>query len=220
MKWIAAFSAIVFVARCGQGLAQTAVSPHAKVSQSDPVKRAMASLVGHSIYSCLVYPESSLMARANPVYSDMTDAQGTSMLLESARKYPHTGDKLVIRTAKTDMHPVVGRWVPTVVVSLNVENQTSSVSAGVDVEVYRSEVAPGKILAALVDNVDFSLLPVKEASYPKIGMSRNDVICRLGVPDHTNSDALGGDQLVFFGGKLFVYISPHTNRVTNVQSSF
>src|ERR1035437_9311044 len=183
------------------GLAQTAVSPHAqtaphaKVSQGDPVKRSMASLVGHSIYSCLLEPDSSPMARANPVYFDATDPQGKSIPNAAIHTYFHTGDKLVIRAAETDMLPVVGRMSPTVRISLNVENQTNKVSAGVEVEVYPSEVTPSKILGGLVNGVWYSLRPVEEASYPEIGWSRNDVICRLGLEDHKNSDALGGDQL-------------------------
>lgn len=208
------------------GPAQTSVSPHAetaphaKVSQGDPVKRSMASLVGRSIYSCLLYPYSSPMARANPVYFDATDAQGKAIPNASVHRYFNAGDKLVIRGAETDMLPVVGRMSPTVRISLNVENQTNNVSAGVEVEVYSSEVTPSKILGGLVNGVWYSLRPVTDAYYPEIGASRNDVICRLGSPDHTNSDAVGGDQMVYFGGKLYVYISPRTERVTNVQSSF
>lgn len=206
---------------------QTAISPHApstshaKVPQGDRTQRAMASLVGRSLYNCRMYPETSPMAEAgNPGFFDGTDAQGKPILDEPANTYFHTGDKLLIRAAKTDMvlDSTQEPQFPTVLISLTVENQLNKVLASVEVNVLATDVAPGRILAGLTNNVWFSARPV--GGSPEIGMSRNEVICRHGLPEQTNSDALGGDQLVYFGGKLLVYISPRTDRVINVQSSY
>jgi hypothetical protein len=40
-----------------------------------------------------------------------------------------------------------------------------------------------------------------------------------GLPERTNTDALGDDQLVYLGGKLLVYVDKHSV-VTNVQTSY
>jgi len=174
------------------GLTQTLVPPRAQSStKASQVDRVMYSLIGHSLYSCFLYPASSGMVAANPEYFDITDSQGKPIPTGTENTYFHTGDKLIIRGAETDMHLVAGRMSPIVRISLNVENQTTKVSAGVEVEVLASEVTINKILPSLVDNVWYSLRPVN-TSYPNIGMTRSDVVCGLGQPDHTNSDALGG----------------------------
>ena len=180
---------------------------------------AMKGLVGKSIFTCYLYPQSSPMDAANPHFYDAKDDAGNTIHAYALMEYFRTGDKLRIEAAETDSALVPGRFSKVVAVDLLVENQRSKATAGVEIEVNQSQVTPQRILSAIVDNVAFSLRPVVDDSYPRIGMTRNDVICRLGVQDHTNHDELGGDELIFFGGKLHVYLSPRTDRVTNVQSS-
>lgn len=48
------------------------------------------------------------------------------------------------------------------------------------------------------------------------GMSENGLLYSIGLPDHTNDWGDGGYQLIFFEGKLVVYLN-HTKDVTNWQ---
>jgi hypothetical protein len=166
------------------------------------------------------------MRAYDPLYFDATDAQGLPIPDADLGKFFPTGGelygaKLAILGAETDMHPVDGH-ARNVMISLNVENPDNKASAGVQVEVRAADVTPSRILAGIISNggsglVWYSLRPIRRV---EIGMRLDEVYCSLGSPDHTNTDALGDDQLVYLDGKLYVYIGHRTNRVTNIQKSF
>lgn len=194
--------------------AQTNRAPATRSNRALDAQRAMSSLVGRTLYGCDNDP-------AWIEYFDGADSTtGQSIPDNVIGQFFQSGDKILIRKAKTDM-VLTGRdpKFPTVMVSLTVEDQEEKVVADVKIEVSASEITPRRVWAGMLsDNVEFSSHPV--SLYPAIGMTREEVDCKNGVPEQTNSDALGGDQLVYLGGKLLVYINPHTDRVTNVQSSF
>lgn len=203
----------------------------AKVSPAEIVKRAMISLEGKSLYSCITHStissEQSYWHDFDPLYYDATDAKGAPIADADIHKYFPTGGslagtRLVILAAETEMIPVDGRVPPTVYVSLSVENPANKVSAGVQVEIHASDVTPSRILAGIAGNggSDIIWYRLRPITFPEIGMSIDDVHCSIGLPDHTNTDALGDDQLVYLDGKLLVYIDHRTNRVTDVQTSF
>ena len=54
----------------------------------------------------------------------------------------------------------------------------------------------------------------------RISMTENDVYCAIEAPDHVKSDALGGDQLVYQDQRMYIYISPRTDRVIDVHPSY
>jgi hypothetical protein len=187
----------------------------------DKAKPAMAALVGHVIYSCRMQPEDSFMAKTNPSYSDGSDSTGTPIPDNKIQHYFHSGDRLTTLAAETDMvkrggfdaaHSIVRVW-------LRVRNETSHVTAWVFTEFYSQEVKPATIFRNLLDNLWFSAKPTTDI-YPRVGMLKTDVLCRMGLPDRTNTDELSGDQLVYYGGKMYVYVSSRTGRVRNIQTSF
>lgn len=189
-------------------------------NKSTPVSRqAMASLSGHFIYSCKV-ARGIYADKMNPEYTNVTDENDKPVKPVHVQNYFDTGDKLLIRSASTDMAITPNRdsRFPTVTVTLNIENKENAAWASVKLEVLASLVTPSRILIGITDNVVYSLHPVKDHISPQIGMSKDDVYCRLGVPEHTNSDERAGDQLVYFGGKILVYIDRRTNRVSDVQT--
>ena len=189
------------------------------------VAKAMDGLIGHSLYSCNTNVESTLR-KYDPLYFDATDAKGLPIPdADLGKFFPTAGElygaKLTILGAETDMHPVDDH-AQNVMISLNVENPANGASAGVQVQVRAADVTPSRILAGVVSNggsgfVWYNLRPVRPV---ELGMPLSDVFCSLGSPDHMNTDARGDDQLVYLGGKLYVYIGHRTNRVTNIQKSF
>jgi len=185
----------------------------------------MDSLKGATLYSCKIYTPNTIMANVNPTYFNATDADDKPIKDGLAAYQFDTGDKIVIRAARTDMKNVPPSpqqqpgGPPIVIITLDIENKTNAVWASVNIDVQRSKVVPGALLRELGNGFFYSLMPVADNLYPKIGMTRSEVYCRIGVPEHTNHDELGGDQMIYHGGKLLVYVSPRTDRVTNVQSS-
>jgi hypothetical protein len=229
MAIVAKLSVGIISALASVALAQTAPNGHSasqskqqSPSQHSSIEAAMDSLIGRSIYACYLYPPTSPMARSNPEFFDGTDVAGKQISSPALAGYFHTGDHLIIRAAESDMTTITERWDskshPSVFVSLAVENQANKVTAGVQVEVYKADVTPARLFSGIVHGIWFSRTPVK--TIVEIGMTRDEVECAFSVPEHTNTDATGGDQMVYWGGKMYVYISPRTDRVTNVQTSF
>jgi hypothetical protein len=194
----------------GQKASNLAV-PH--IPSAARSKQAMSSLVGRPIYACK-YPD------GENLFSDGVDTStGLPIPDDVIVHYFQPGDKLLIRKATTDM--VLDKCnptLPTVTVSLTVENPERKVSARVDLgDVLAVTLTPGSIMMGIVNDVSFTSRPV--SSDPKIGMTDLEVFCMNRLPERTNTDALGDDQLVYLGGKLLVYVNKH-NVVTNVQTSY
>jgi len=98
-------------------------------------------------------------------------------------------------------------------INLNVLNQENQVSAGVMVEVKAADMTPERILNSLDS---FRTHPIPKSI--RIGMSEGDVYCIEGLPDQTNTNAIGDDQMVYRDSDLYVYIGKN-GRVVNFQES-
>jgi hypothetical protein len=113
------------------------------------------------------------------------------------------------------MKLVDGAVFPSVQVILNVEESNSKISAGVVIEVNRSDLTTPKIYSGLLSTGKFTDKPVTDI---RIGMTRDDVLCVLGSPDHTNYDALSGEQMVYENG-TYIYVDKR-GKVVNFQTTY
>jgi hypothetical protein len=202
---------------CG---AQTSAKTHtaSQLTQRSTADAAMKSLVGRTIYTCHMskYPD------LRPDFQDGVYGNGDQIPDASLRNLFGSGDRLTITHAETDMATLTeyedSQVHPQTYLTLRVRNTDNEVEASLKFAVHKSQVTPTRIMNAISDSLWFSAHPL--SSDIRIGMTENDVYCSLGVPDHTNSDALGGDQLVYSDQQMYVYISPRTDRVTNVQTTY
>jgi len=172
--------------------------------------RAMDVLVGKSLYECA--------SEANWIGShlfDGTKSDGTQVERSELRKYFGPGHRMIIRAAETDMKLVDGAVFPSVQVVLNVEELNSNTSAGLVIEVYLSNLTASRIYAGLLSTGRFTEKPVTGI---RIGMTRDDLECLLGRPDHTNYDARSGEQMVYANG-TYVYVDKR-GRVVNFQTTY
>jgi hypothetical protein len=212
-KRISTATVAILLVAAGATAQTTSTLPVPHIPSATRSKQAMASLVGRSIYACK-YPD------GYSPFSDGADASTGQPIPDSAIvRYFQPGDKLLIRKAATDMVlDTTSPTLPTVTVLLTVENQEKKVTAQVELgDVLAVTVTPGSIMMGLVNDANFTSRPV--SSDPKIGMTDLEVFCMNGLPERTNTDALGDDQLVYLGGKLLVYVDKHSV-VTNVQTSY
>ena len=192
--------------------------PHrlTKPTSQTASQRALDLIIGHSLFTCHINPIWSDLDDYRP-YFDGTNWKGASIPDRALASYFRTNDELKIAGAEL-VASSDGSKSKTGV-SLLIENQRNKVKAGTVIDVPTSQVNPSSILAALTRGSNYRLHPT-DSLFPSIGMTRDDVLCGLGVPEHTNTDDLGGDQMVYHGGQVYVYISPRSDRVTNVQTSF
>jgi hypothetical protein len=94
---------------CGTTEAQAPTAATAQRKPAAPpgtpstVSQAMAVLKGKFLYSCRVEKIGTLMAMDNPVYFDGTDADNNPIKPIMLPNDFDTGDKLLIREARTDI---------------------------------------------------------------------------------------------------------------------
>ena len=181
---------------------------------------SLRSLSGRHIYLCNVQVLGSV-----PNFNHITDMPVKDHGGLGGGSF-FTGDELTIVSAESNFERIVrDPKFPTVKVTLHVQNPGRAKAGDVDLEVNTFALTPQSILLGITSNLWFSRWPVDSsnsgtADFPRIGMTKDDVECRMGLPDHTNTDALSGDQMVYDEGKVLIYISTRTYRVVDIQTSF
>lgn len=200
----------------GQTPSKTRQVAHTGTTSSKAiVDAALKALVGHEVYICTRGPYES----DRPFY-DGVDANGDPMHDVVVNNMFRTNDRLRINYAEIDTGRTPDPTFTTLV--LTVLNERNKIEAGVEVGVRKSQLTTGRLFSAVTTDSVLSRRPIEDGV--RIGMTRSEAECIAGPPDHINSDELGGDQLIYRRGDdsdtMYIYISPRTDRVTNIQTSY
>jgi hypothetical protein len=184
---------------------------HKPAPKFNPHQATLKSLVGRVLYACS--PASSLVKR----YIKWPDfyligADGKPTMDKMDTPFPF-GTILTITGADSDLKPDAGQQVN---VTINLLAQSTGQKVIVELVLGLTDVLPARIFNAVAGSA-FSTHKVRYSPY--VGEPEHDMYCSEGSPDHVNSDAIGSDQLVYWGGDRLIYIGQN-GRVEDIEESY